>query len=89
MTTNVCLSIHIIFIVAPESVESSAFSTKSDIWSVGCTVIELLTGKPPYSGMEPSAALFKITLDPHPPIPEGLSVVNTKHNKTHCPHTTD
>ena len=28
--------------------------------SVGCTVIELLTGKPPYFGKPPMAALFSI-----------------------------
>jgi serine/threonine protein kinase len=33
---------------APEVIELRSVSTKSDIWSFGCTVIELLTGKPPY-----------------------------------------
>ena len=32
----------------------------SDIWSVGCTVIELLTCVPPYFDMQPSAALYRI-----------------------------
>jgi serine/threonine protein kinase len=33
---------------APEIIEHTGSSTKSDIWSLGCTVIELLTGHPPY-----------------------------------------
>ena len=33
---------------APEVIELRPVSTKSDIWSLGCTVIELLTGRPPY-----------------------------------------
>ena len=34
--------------VAPEVIELKGASTKSDIWSLGCVVIELLTGRPPY-----------------------------------------
>lgn len=36
-------------IVAPEIIELKGPSTASDIWSLACTVIELLTGKPPYA----------------------------------------
>ena len=36
---------------APEVIELSPVSTKSDIWSLGCTVIELLTGRPPYGDL--------------------------------------
>ena len=42
---------------------------KSDIWSVGCTVIELLKGSPPYSELPPMPALFRIVQDDHPPLP--------------------
>jgi serine/threonine protein kinase len=34
--------------MAPEVIELKGASTKSDIWSLACTIIELLTGRPPY-----------------------------------------
>ncbi|KAL8038421.1 hypothetical protein ABFX02_11G105700 [Erythranthe guttata] len=43
-----------------------------DIWSLGCTVIEMMDGKPPWSEFEGAAALFKV-LKETPPIPETLS----------------
>lgn len=35
--------------MAPEVIELKGASTKSDIWSLACTIIELLTGRPPYA----------------------------------------
>jgi len=43
------------------------------IRSVGCTVIELLEGRPPYHKLDPMPALFRIVNDEHPPLPEGAS----------------
>ncbi|MED6167412.1 hypothetical protein PIB30_002383 [Stylosanthes scabra] len=43
-----------------------------DIWSLGCTIIEMFTGKPPWSEYEGAAAMFKVMRDT-PPIPEQLS----------------
>ena len=34
--------------MAPEIIEMTGTNTACDLWSVGCTIIELLTGKPPY-----------------------------------------
>lgn len=59
--------------MAPEVIELSGATTASDIWSLGCTVIELLDGKPPYHKLQPMPALFRIVNDDHPPLPEGVS----------------
>ena len=61
--------------MAPEVIELSGATTASDIWSLGCTVIELLDGKPPYHKLPPMHALFRIVNDDHPPLPEGASPV--------------
>nr|GMC75635.1 MAP3K epsilon protein kinase 1-like [Ipomoea batatas] len=59
--------------MAPEVIELSGVCAASDIWSVGCTVIELLTCVPPYYDLQPMPALFRIVQDEHPPIPDSLS----------------
>jgi serine/threonine protein kinase len=61
------------FLVAPEIIELAGACPRSDIWSVGCTVIELLTGDPPYADLAPMPALFRIVQDDHPPIPPDIS----------------
>ncbi|XP_024384674.1 MAP3K epsilon protein kinase 1 [Physcomitrium patens] len=63
--------------MAPEVIEMSGVSAASDIWSVGCTVIELLTCVPPYYELQPMPALFRIVQDDHPPLPEHISEVIT------------
>lgn len=48
--------------VAPEVIELKGPSPASDIWSLGCTAIELLTGHPPYheihNGMSGDGTVF-------------------------------
>lgn len=57
------------FWMAPEIIELKGATTKSDIWSLGCTIIELMTGKPPYFDCNPMTALFKIVEEDIPPLP--------------------
>eukprot|EP00735_Rhodelphis_limneticus_P013963 TRINITY_DN7931_c0_g1::TRINITY_DN7931_c0_g1_i1::g.15623::m.15623 TRINITY_DN7931_c0_g1::TRINITY_DN7931_c0_g1_i1::g.15623 ORF type:complete len:1244 (+),score=360.81,sp/Q8T2I8/SEPA_DICDI/43.59/3e-144,sp/Q8T2I8/SEPA_DICDI/59.02/3e-107,Pkinase/PF00069.20/5.7e-71,Pkinase_Tyr/PF07714.12/5.6e-49,Kinase-like/PF14531.1/0.0032,Arm/PF00514.18/1.4e+03,Arm/PF00514.18/1.5e+02,Arm/PF00514.18/1.2e+04,Arm/PF00514.18/3.4,Arm/PF00514.18/7.6e+03,Ric8/PF10165.4/40,Ric8/PF10165.4/0.088,BUD22/PF09073.5/0.043,DUF3385/P len=59
--------------MAPEIIEMTGTGTASDIWSVGCLVIELLTGAPPYYDFAPMPALFRIVNDDHPPLPDSIS----------------
>ena len=62
--------------MAPEIIKMEGVTAKCDIWSVGCVVIELMTGKPPYFELAPMAALFRIVQDVGgPPLPNGISNV--------------
>lgn len=71
------------FWMAPEVIEQSGASTASDIWSVGCVVIELLEGRPPYSHLPQMSALWAIVQHDQMPIPEGSSPV-VKDFLLHC-----
>ncbi|KAL1924306.1 uncharacterized protein VTP21DRAFT_7341 [Calcarisporiella thermophila] len=59
--------------MAPEIIELRGASPKSDIWAFGCTIVELITGSPPYSDMSPLSAMYRIVEDPNPPIPTSVS----------------
>ena len=62
--------------MAPEVITMSGASSNSDIWSLGCTIIELITGNPPYIELAPMQALFAMVRDMGPPIPDGISPVS-------------
>ncbi|KAH8108352.1 hypothetical protein DFH11DRAFT_1732067, partial [Phellopilus nigrolimitatus] len=60
--------------MAPEVIELKGASRASDIWSLGCTVIELLTGRPPYADIQNGmSVMYRIVDDPMPPIPDEWS----------------
>ncbi|KAG5232480.1 mitogen-activated protein kinase kinase kinase [Salix suchowensis] len=61
--------------MAPEVILQTGHGFSADIWSVGCTVIEMATGKPPWSQQyQEVAALFYIgSTKSHPEIPGHLT----------------
>eukprot|EP01060_Flectonema_neradi_P040664 TRINITY_DN9363_c1_g1_i1.p1 TRINITY_DN9363_c1_g1~~TRINITY_DN9363_c1_g1_i1.p1 ORF type:complete len:775 (+),score=78.49 TRINITY_DN9363_c1_g1_i1:202-2325(+) len=61
------------YYMAPEVIELSDPVPASDIWSVGCTVCELMTGQPPYSSLTPLSALYHTVNDVRPPISSRLT----------------
>ncbi|KAH7283389.1 hypothetical protein KP509_34G004600 [Ceratopteris richardii] len=74
--TDGCKSIRgSIFWMAPEVIKGDNYGRHADIWSVGCTVIEMLTATHPWSGIDNSwAAIFQIAkASSGPPIPESIS----------------
>jgi serine/threonine protein kinase len=46
------------------------------IRSLGCTIIELIDGKPPYSNSAPIPALFRMLHEKYPTFPSNISPVN-------------
>ena len=62
------------FWLAPEVIKLQKPTYACDIWSLGCTIIELLTGYPPYFDIPAMSALFKIVQDEKgPPISDKFS----------------
>ncbi|KDP42587.1 hypothetical protein JCGZ_24361 [Jatropha curcas] len=61
--------------MAPEVVmNTNGYSLAVDIWSLGCTILEMATSKPPWSQYEGVAAIFKIgNSKDMPDIPDHLS----------------
>ncbi|KAH9498127.1 Mitogen-activated protein kinase kinase kinase 2 [Bulinus truncatus] len=61
--------------MAPEVINGEGYGRKADLWSVGCTVVEMLTMKPPFADYEPFAAMFQIATCKHPKyeLPSGSS----------------
>ncbi|CAK69929.1 unnamed protein product (macronuclear) [Paramecium tetraurelia] len=61
--------------MAPEVINGQETGRYSDIWSLGCTIIEMLTGQPPWGRFQsPMQALLTISSkQSSPPIPTNIS----------------
>ncbi|KAK2021605.1 Pkinase-domain-containing protein [Colletotrichum zoysiae] len=49
-----------VFWMAPEVVKQTSYTRKADIWSLGCLVVEMMTGTHPYPDCSQLQAIFKI-----------------------------
>lgn len=61
--------------MAPEIIKQQEHSRYSDIWSLGCTIIEMCTGEPPWSEYKNHlAAVYQILVTETPPkLPDNIS----------------
>lgn len=59
--------------LAPEIITLRGTCKASDIWALGCTVLEMIQGKPPYDSQVTMAAMYSIVEDEHPPLPSRIS----------------
>jgi eukaryotic-like serine/threonine-protein kinase len=53
--------------MSPEQM-GGPFDGRSDLYSLGCVVYEMLAGEPPFTGRTPAAILSRHAVDPVPPI---------------------
>ncbi|RYP50432.1 hypothetical protein DL768_004024 [Monosporascus sp. mg162] len=71
-----------VFWMAPEVVKQTSYTRKADIWSLGCLVVEMMTGTHPFPDCSQLQAIFKIGGGKAAPtIPESASPEATEFLK--------
>ena len=59
--------------MAPEACQSEPYTSKSDVWALGCILYELCTLKKPFEADNLLGLVFKIVQENPNPIPDSYS----------------
>ncbi|KAI3482547.1 hypothetical protein L1887_54788 [Cichorium endivia] len=62
-----------VFWMAPEVVKQTSYTIKADIWSLGCLVVEMISGTHPWAELNQMQALFQIGMGRKPSLPDEIS----------------
>ncbi|RKP02459.1 hypothetical protein CXG81DRAFT_10781, partial [Caulochytrium protostelioides] len=62
-----------VYWMAPEVIKSKGYSAKVDIWSLGCVVLEMLTGTHPWRQLDEMQTMWRLGRGNAPEIPDDLS----------------
>lgn len=61
------------YYASPEVWKDEAYSFKSDVWSLGCVIYEMLSLKPPFNGKDMDMLYKRVCKGAFPRIPEHYS----------------
>ena len=56
--------------MSPEQIQGQKVDLRSDIFSLGIVLFEVLTARLPFGGQNPTTMIFRIVSDPHSPLAE-------------------
>ena len=58
--------------MSPELAQGQKADRRSDVYSLGAMLYEMLAGQPPFTGHQPVATLLRVIQDPVPPLPPAV-----------------
>ena len=68
--TRTGMMVGTVYYMSPEQIRGQRLDGRSDLFSVGVILHELLSGRRPFAGQNSTEVLFKIVNQPHPPLPD-------------------